>query len=81
MMSDGTLYTQCMTETEKTAALKQVRTASRKMDRANDRAAVYRAERDELMRTAKALGATWGELQSATGMNPTAVSQALRRGV
>ena len=62
----------------KTDTLKQLRSVTRRLDKAQE----LRAERDNLMRLAKSEGATWAELQDAAGMNsPTAVAQALKRGL
>ena len=37
-------------------------------------------ERDRALVAAKAAGASWADMRADTGMNPTAVSKALKRG-
>lgn len=61
-------------------ALKQIRSKARQIATVDAKRASLVAERDELMREAKAQGATWDELEAAAGMaSPTAVSRALKR--
>lgn len=61
--------------------IKQIRAVAKKIATTDARRDALVIQRDELMRAAKAQGATWDELQSAAGLaSPTAVSRALKRG-
>ena len=62
--------------------IKQIRAVAKKIASTDARRDTLVTERDDLMRAAKAQGATWDELQEAAGMaSPTAVARALKRGV
>lgn len=64
------------------AILMKIRSEALKLARIDARLAALRRERDNLMRLAKEQGATWAELEDASGMHsPTAVARALKRGI
>lgn len=61
--------------------MKQIRGVARKIAATDAKRETLVSQRDDLMREAKAQGATWDELQEAAGMaSPTAVARALKRG-
>lgn len=62
--------------------MKQIRALAKRIATSEAKTEALISERDELMRAAKAQGATWDELQSASGLaSPTSVARALKRGV
>lgn len=62
--------------------IRNIRATARKIARTDERREELVAERDNLMRLAKQQGATWAELEDASGMHsPTAVARALKRGI
>lgn len=61
--------------------LTQLSIIARQIARIDAERAALVAERDAVMRHAKAEGASWAALQEASGMHsPTAVARSLRRG-
>ncbi len=61
--------------------IKQIRSIAKKIAATDAKREELVRGRDQLMRAAKAQGASWDELQEAAGMSsPTAVSRSLKRG-
>ncbi len=61
------------------AALKKLETAARKLVESTDRQQQAMRARDEALRAARDAGATYVEMQEASGLSSVTVSKALRR--
>lgn len=68
-----------MSKTEKAAALRTAAKAQKRLNDLEDRATAAAGERDAHLLAAQQLGATYAELQEATGLSAARVTQILRR--
>lgn len=68
-----------MTKTTKAHALRSAKTAQEVLNRAERRATEAAADRDQRVHAAQEVGATYAEIQEATGLSTARVTQVLRK--